>query len=276
MDGRTAVYGVAGEGPPVVFLHGWGLAHRAYKRALERLASQNLRVYAPALPGFGGTQRLPLEQLTLAGYAEWTNRFLAAVGERDPVCLIGHSFGGGVAIQTAHDWPASVSRLIVVNSIGGSVWSHADGVVRHMRERPLWDWGLHLPADVLPIRQLTRVLPVIVKDALPNLVRSPASIWHVAHLARLADLTTELEEIQRRRLPVVILWGQNDTVIPYACLESMRSAAGADVITVPGNHSWLLGDPDAFGEIITNIIGTRQAARWAPIEDDLGRCSASG
>ncbi len=57
--GRPACYGVAGQGPPLVFLHGWGLAQHAYKRALKRLVAHGLRVFAPGLPGFGGTADLP-------------------------------------------------------------------------------------------------------------------------------------------------------------------------------------------------------------------------
>ena len=54
VDGRPAFYGEAGNGPPVLFLHGWGLDHKAYKRALSRLVTAGLRVLAPALPGFRG------------------------------------------------------------------------------------------------------------------------------------------------------------------------------------------------------------------------------
>jgi pimeloyl-ACP methyl ester carboxylesterase len=123
------------------------------------------------------------------------------------VTLVGHSFGGGVAIRirVAHDIPDRVARLIVVNSIGGFAWCHDRGVLRSMRERPHWDWGLHLQADLWPVRQLTRVIPVIVEDAVPNLVRNPRAIWRVAHLARTADLTPELDELKRRRLPVMVL-----------------------------------------------------------------------
>jgi pimeloyl-ACP methyl ester carboxylesterase len=257
VDGRSAVYGVAGggAGPCVVFLHGWALTHRAYRRALKRLVQQEMRVIAPALPGFGGTAKLPRGEVTLAGYGQWVDGFLEAIGIDEPVTLIGHSFGGGVAIQTAHDWPNRVSHLVVVNSIGGSVWSSSKGATRAMRDRPLWDWGLHMHADVLGVRQIRRVLPVVVEDAAGNLVRNPRAIWYVANLARTADLTRELEELKRRRLPVVILWGQGDTVIPRASVESMRQAVGSpNVITVPGNHSWLLSDPDMFGEVITNVV----------------------
>jgi pimeloyl-ACP methyl ester carboxylesterase len=251
--GRHAEYGVAGSGPVVVFLHGWGLSHRAYRRGLKRLIAAGMCVYAPALPGFGSAD-LPADARDLPGYARWVEQFVDAVGLVDPVTLVGHSFGGGVAIQTAYDCPALVARLVIINSIGGSAWSRG-GVVRSIRERPLWDWGLHMQADVFPLRQITRVLPVIAADAVPNMLRHPGAIVRVAKLARLADLTGELEELKRRRLPVVILWGRSDTVIPFASLESLRAALGdPEVITVPGNHTWLLADPDAFGEVMTNVL----------------------
>ena len=262
VNDAPALYAVAGNGPPLVFLHGWGLTHRAYRRVLQQLVHQGVRVYAPALPGFGGTAELPPDQLSLADYARWVNQFLEAAGVQGKITLIGHSFGGGVAIQTAHDWPKRVARLVIVNSIGGSAWSHGEGIVRLLRERPLWDWGLHLQADLMSVRHLRHVLPVIVEDAVPNLLRNPRAIWRVAHLARTADLTGELEELKRRRLPVVILWGESDTVIPYASLESLRAALGdPQLITVPGTHSWLLADPDAFGEVITNVIGAIPPSR---------------
>ncbi len=103
-----------------------------------------MRVYAPGLPGFGGTADLPSPELNLGGYARWVEAFLDAAGVAGPVTLAGHSFGGGVAIRVAHDFPDRVAHLIVINSIGGSAWCRSGGVLRSMRERPLWDWGLHL------------------------------------------------------------------------------------------------------------------------------------
>ena len=256
VDGRPACYGVAGEGPPVVFLHGWGLAHRTYKRALARLVRAGVQVWSPGMPGFGGTAGLPAEELTLAGYARWVGAFLDEVGVEQPVTLVGHSFGGGVAIRVAHDLPDVVSRLVVVNSIGGSAWTEDKGVVRTMAERPIWDWGLHLQADVLPVRQLRRVVPVIAQDAVSNALRNPRGLWRVGRLAARADLVPELEELKRRGLPVTVLWGTGDKVVPAACLASLRSALGdPDVVTVPGNHSWLLADPDGFAEVMTNVLG---------------------
>lgn len=264
VEGRTARFATAGDGPPVVLLHGWGLTHRTYRKALGALVDQGMQVWAPALPGFGGTAPLPAAEMTLRGYAAWVARFLDAVGLAGPVTLVGHSFGGGVAIRTAHDFPDHVGRLVCVNSIGGSAWTEERGVVRSLAQRPLWDWGLHLQADLLPWRQATRVLPVVLGDALPNLVRNPGALWRVGHLARTADLTAELEELKRRQLPVVVLWGRDDTVLPPACLASLRGSLGdPEVITVKGNHSWLLSDPRAFGEIMTNVVGLVASPRDA-------------
>jgi pimeloyl-ACP methyl ester carboxylesterase len=256
VDGRRAVYGVTGGGGrPVLFLHGWGLNHRSYRHALGRLARSGVRVYAPAMPGFGGTADLPADQFSLAGYAGWVDRFLTAVGVSEPVVLVGHSFGGGVAIQFAHDAVGRVSQLVLVNSIGGSGWTDRRGRERHMRDRPLWDWGLHLQADTLSLRQLTRIMPVIAADAVPNVLRSPRSLWQVGRLARDADLGAELKALRKRRLPVSILWGRDDTVLPHAALESMRAVLGKRAVrTVDGSHSWLLVNPGRFAEEITNIL----------------------
>ena len=255
VQGGDAEYGVAGDGPPVVFLHGWALAHRAYRRTLQQVVARGGSVYAPALPGFGGTPDLPPDDSTLAGYAGWVRDFVAAVGIEDPVVLVGHSFGGGVAIQVAHDAPDLVAQLVVVNSIGGSAWKEG-AVVRSMGERPLWDWGLHLQADVMPLRQLTRVIPVIARDLVSNVARNPGALWRVGHIARTANLIAELEQLKRRGVPVVVVWGEQDRLLPRAALLSMQAVLGeAEVVTVPGSHNWLIADPGAFGEVLTNVVG---------------------
>ncbi|MFJ9367990.1 alpha/beta fold hydrolase [Nocardia sp. NPDC101769] len=255
VEGRTARYAVGGVGPGVLFLHGWGLGGQAYTRPLQQLIRMGIRVYVPAMPGFGGTASLPVEPRTLAGYARWIGEFADAIGLPRPVTVVGHSFGGGVAIKVAHDLPDLAERLVLVNSIGGSAWTDDRGVVRALRDRPLWDWGLHLQADLFPGRQLTRVLPVILRDAVPNIVRNPRAVWEVAHLARTANLASELAALAERRLPIFVVWSKLDTVIPESTSMSLRTALGDPrTITVPGGHTWLMHDPNTFGELITNVI----------------------
>src|ERR1700722_4703084 len=106
VQGRPAAYGVGGsDGPPVVFLHGWALGSRAYKRAMRRLTNRGCRVFAPALPSFGGTAALPPGCMDIGGYADWIASFMFEVGIDEPALVIGHSFGGGVAIKLAWNQP---------------------------------------------------------------------------------------------------------------------------------------------------------------------------
>jgi len=264
VDGRTALYGVAGEGTPVLFLHGWGLGQHSYKRALKRLVRMGTRVYAPALPGFGGTPDLPSRHFSFDGYADWVDQFLTAVKVDEPCFVVGHSFGGGVSIQFAHDFPERVRTLVLINSVGGSRWNDND---RQLKDRPLWDWGIHFPGDILGPRALARVLPVVLEDAVPNLVRNPLAFWKVAGLARTADLHDELEALKARELPIVILWGDKDKIIPRASFDDLCTAIGRAGEVVKGNHSWLLADPDSFGEVMTNVLSVARLAKSLEDED---------
>lgn len=183
--GQTAHYGVAGHGDPVLFLHGWGLGARVYADALEQLAATGRRVYAPCLPGFGGTPALSAGA-GIDAYARWVADFADAVGIDRPVTVIGHSFGGGVAIRLAHDHPDLVEHLVPVNSVGGATWEDG-GVLRPLRDRPLWAWGVHLGNDVHSRRGLLTT-PRIAQATVSNVLRNPVSAWAAANLARTADI----------------------------------------------------------------------------------------
>jgi pimeloyl-ACP methyl ester carboxylesterase len=225
-------------------------------------------VYAPAQPGFGGTAELPRSAFSMAGYARWVDGFCSAVKLNEPAIVIGHSFGGGVAIRFAHDHPQRVRSLVLVNSIGGSAWKSGAGL-RTLAERPLWDWGIHFPSDVWPLPQASRVIPVMLEDALPNLVRNPRAMWRVANLARRVDLVRELEELKRRGLPITVLWGKRDGIIPKESFEALCAAVGQEGTVVDGSHSWLLASPEHFADIITNSI---EVARLAShLEAEQGR-----
>ena len=260
VQGRPAAYSVAGAGMPVVLLHGWALAHHTYRDVIASIAAQGCRVIAPAMPGFGGTHELPASDFSMAGYGRWVAELLEALGVTEPAVVVGHSFGGGVAIRLSHDHPDRVRSLVLVNSVGGSSWRKGH-VLHSITERPLWDWGLHFPGDVWPIRQARRVLPVVAEDFLPNLVRNPRAIIKVANLARRADLRSELEDLRRAGKPITILWASRDGIIPRESFEAMCVAAGVEGTVVEGSHSWLLADPVQFGEVITNDMRIAKMAR---------------
>lgn len=257
IGGRAVMYGDAGDGPPVVFLHGWGLSARSYAQALPLIAATGSRVIAPALPGFGRSDALEGEY-TFEKLVAWLIELLDTLDLRDPVAFIGHSFGGAVATATAWEHPDRVRSLVLVNSIGGSVWKTGRRGERLLADRPFWDWGLRLPGE-FGGRDYRKVLPVVVRDLVGNALSNPRALRRAADLARNADLRDELAALAERGLPVSILWGSEDNVVPEATFLAMCDAAGApgDIIENAG-HSWLLADPEGFGELVTNSLAVQR------------------
>jgi pimeloyl-ACP methyl ester carboxylesterase len=253
LDGTDAYYGEAGDGHPVVFFHGWGLSARSYAQALPLIAAAGARVVAPALPGFG--RSAPLDgEYTFRKLADWVDELLEHIGVEEPAALVGHSFGGGVATAVAWYHPHRVRSLTLVNSIGGSVWKTGRRGERSLADRPLWDWGLRLPGEFRR-RDYRRVLPVVVRDLVANALSNPGALRRAADLARTADLRDELAQLAEHGLPVTVLWGSEDNVVPEATFLALCDAAGApgDIIEDAG-HAWLLADPEGFGELVTNSL----------------------
>ena len=254
VDGRRAFYGVGGEGLPVVFLHGWGLGHRAYQRALRRLIAHGCRVYAPAMPGFGGTADLPRDERTIEGYAAWVDSFLAAVGVTEPALVLGHSFGGGVSIKLAHDHPGRVRYLVLLNSVGGPAWGPDRVGQVMMGDRPFWAWAVDAGREFLPSRETYDVARAVTHDFTLNVLENPLAVMEVGMLARRADLRAELAELGQRSLPVLVLWSDHDQVLPLSSFEALCKAIGVDGRVVEGGHSWLLANPDAFSQVLANVV----------------------
>jgi pimeloyl-ACP methyl ester carboxylesterase len=258
LDGRPVYYGDAGEGPPLVFLHGWGLTARSYARALPTIAASGARVIAPALPGFG--RSAPLEgEYTFEKLARWVDDLLDHLGVDQPAALVGHSFGGAVATAIAWYHPERARALVLVNSVGGSVWKTGGRRgARSLSDRPLWDWGLRLPSEFSG-RDYRKVLPVVLRDLVGNAMTNPRALWRAADLARRADLREELTALAESSLPVSVLWGSEDNVVPEATFLALCDAAGApgDIIEDAG-HAWLLADPEGFGELVTNSLSVQR------------------
>ncbi|MDA8367604.1 MAG: alpha/beta fold hydrolase [Actinomycetota bacterium] len=250
VDGRSVPFHTAGSagGPVAVFLHGWGLRPNSYRAAIEHVARAGCRVVAPALPGFGGTRELSGDQRSFPGYAAWVGRFLDAVGVDRVDLVVGHSFGGGVATQFAHDAGGRAGSLLLANAIGSPVWSIRAAEVRTMVERPVWDWGRHLGTDLLHGPGMLRILPPIVEDVVPNLLTNPLGFWRTGQFIRRADLVGALADLRDRGLPIEVLWSDRDRLVPRSAFDAVREAAGVEGRVVEGPHAWLVGDPVPLGE----------------------------
>ncbi len=238
----------------VVFSHGWALGPHAYRHSLEAVSQLGCRVLAPSLPGFAGTSELPPEELSFAGYSSWLARFLQSCEISKPVTLVGHSFGGAVAIKFAQEHPGLVDSLVLANPVAAPTWSYRHGNGRSMDERPLWDWGRHLGGDLLSPDQVVRVLPPVLGDLVPNLIQNPLALWRVASLIRQADLRSELLQLARRDLPVTAIWSDRDKLISRAAFETTCKALATEGVVVEGSHAWLIANPAQFAEIVAVSI----------------------
>jgi pimeloyl-ACP methyl ester carboxylesterase/predicted amino acid-binding ACT domain protein len=261
VEQRPASYAVGGHGLPVLLLHGWGLGYRTYRSAVRALIGRGCRVYAPALPGFACTTDLKPPRRNMAGYAAWLGDFLDAVGIDEPVLVVGHSFGGGVAIQLAHDQPDRVRQLVLVNSVGSPSGAGGPLLTRRPPDRPPWQYGLAFAREMLRSREAYRVVEAMSDDLVHNMVLNPAALVEIGTMARQADLTAELAELRRRQLPMLVLWSDGDSVLPLGSFDALCTAIGTEGTVLRGGHSWLLADPRALSKVLDNVVQVQVAAQ---------------
>ena len=258
VEGNPVRFGVVGSGPASLFLHGWGLRPNAYRHTIEAMSRAGCRVYAPSLPGFGGTRELGADDRTFAGYATWVGRFLDAVGEDRMAVVAGHSFGGGVATAFTYEAPWRVSALLLANAIGSPTWALFPNEVRTMVQRPFWDWTHHFTTDLLHSPGLFRLLPILLEDFVPNLVQNPLGMFRTGEFIRRADLVREVRAIARWGIPVHVAWSDRDRLVPRSAFDELRHAAGVDGVVVAGSHAWLIAEPEGFGELaISALVDSR-------------------
>ena len=109
--GLRTEYLEAGEGPPVVLLHGLGATNASMLPTMWDLARDH-RVISPDLPGFGESQK-PVRSYNAAFYARWLHDLLQRLGV-ERAHIVGNSMGGRVAIEAGLRFPERVDRLVLL------------------------------------------------------------------------------------------------------------------------------------------------------------------
>src|SRR5213592_1366883 len=113
LHGHRVIYRTAGSGPPVVLIHGMLNSSRHWEAVALRLARE-YTVIAPDLIGHGDSAT-PRGDYSIGAHAAVIRDVLAAIGI-DRASVVGHSLGGGVAMQFFYQFPQRVERLVLVSS----------------------------------------------------------------------------------------------------------------------------------------------------------------
>ena len=278
LHGHRVRYLTAGSGPAVVLIHGITSSADTWRPAMEMLAGEHT-VIAPDLLGHGASAK-PRGDYSLGAYASGVRDLLAALGH-DRVTVIGHSLGGGVAMQFAYQFPERTERLALVSS---------GGLGREV--------NLLLRAAALPGAEL--VLPLLAPSWLGRAVDGAS--WAGARLGlrarrdleemvrgfvSLSDAPTRAAFLHTLRavidpggqrvnghdrlylaahLPTLLVWGERDPIIPAAhgrAAHAARPGSRLEVFAGSG-HFPHMDDTFRFVTVLEDFLATTEAARLDP------------
>ena len=265
IDGRKVNYVELGEGegPPIVFVHGLG---GQWQNWLENLPffAQKRRVVALDLPGHGLSE-MPREKITIPGYGRTVNG-LADRLELGKIDLVGNSMGGFVAAEVARESPERVNRLVLVSAAGitsadlerspgpavlragGALATYAAARFRQIAARPI---TRHM-ALALVARHPSLLAPDLVYEGLMKGTGKPG--FNDALRATLDyDFRDRLDDI---RSPTLIVWGQDDAVIPAHDADEYERLIpnSRKVVLDDTGHVPMVERPVAFNDCVGEFL----------------------
>jgi pimeloyl-ACP methyl ester carboxylesterase len=272
VDGRSVhVIDSGGDGPPLLFVHGLGGVWQNWLMNIPAFMGSH-RCVALDLPGFGRSE-MPAGPISINGYARVVDDVCTQLGIDCPV-VVGNSMGGFVGAELALSFPTRVAKLVLVAAAGltteymqqepllafARLWSatitragvRADPVVRRSRLRRAF-----LQTVVrYPERLSVPLTYELVQGAgKPGFVPALRSLLGYSFRDRLAQI----------EVPVLIVWGRNDMIVPVGDAKRFERLIGANARTVifeDTGHVAMMERPTRFNELLASFIaGSREPER---------------
>jgi len=267
--GRTVNIVDLGSGPAVVFVHGLAGSWQNWLENLPDLAREN-RVVALDLPGFGESA-MPAAPISMAGYAAVVRELLQQLGI-DRAAVVGNSMGGLVSLELALAAPDLVERLVVVSPAG----IHAQGrigdrLMAHIRraERVITGFNglVARRADAVSRRAGLRRQLLRASCAHPDLLPPALAAEQLRPSGRPGFLDA-VEAIVRTRIrerlggvtcPVLVVWGENDRLVPASDAgRFVRALPDARAIVYRDTgHVAMLERPERFNADLRAFLAER-------------------
>ena len=275
---RYAESGAASGGPVVVLVH--GIASRAAQwEAVMSQLGETCHVIAPDLLGHGESAK-PRGDYSLGAHACGIRDLMAALGH-DRVSLVGHSLGGGIAMQYAYQFPERVERLALVCS-GGlgrevSVFLRAATLPGSELVLPLLA-GSWTRAAAGKVRDLLHLARVPVPKGLAECLVGVGSMSDrgtrsaFLHTARsVLDPAGQRVDARDRLylaadLPLFVVWGRKDAIIPVAHGESLAASVPGTTLEVfeQSGHFPHLTEPGRLASVLERWVASTPAVQLDP------------
>jgi pimeloyl-ACP methyl ester carboxylesterase len=239
VDGADLHYQVAGEGPPVLFLHGFSGNHLSWWRQIPAFAD-DYRCLAPDQRGFGRSRDGP-DGPGVAAFVDDLRALLDHL-DHDRVAVVGHSMSGWPAASLATQEPGRVAALVLSGTPGGLIDRE-----RHEEFLAAADASL----DDVPVSEEHAFLSGAITELNTD---APAEFADVR--PTLEQLPTDPERIVDAGVPTLLVAGEADPFMPAPALDAVRDRLdGAERVTVEGAaHSANFERPDAFNRHVKGFL----------------------
>lgn len=266
VHGHDIAFRRVGEGQTLVLLHGIAGDSRTWAEVMRRLGSR-YRLLAPDLPGHGASAK-PRGDYSLGAHACWVRDLLQALGI-DRATLVGHSLGGGIALQLTYQFPDLCERMVLVSS--GGLGRDVSPLLRALslpgaeavlslafpgfvlrKGAALRDWlgarGIHAPGLIEKWNSYASLADGEARRAFLRELR--AVVDHGGQIVSAHD------RLYLARHPTLIVWGERDSMIPVSHARAAHAAIPGSRLEVfpTAEHFPHAEDPDRFAAVLAEFI----------------------